>query len=147
MITGESLYNLEGGFTFADDFKKQANDFKPLGYLVVFALRRENFFEYYASLLAIVDIYKKLSKIYEIDLGYKIDEFINSLRVSVSLLNKQLNHTIDKLTEFIYKRHNIKFLIEITDNKLIHLEGIQPGTEETETSYSNEFKKILENEF
>ena len=65
----------------------------------------------------------------------------------MSLLNKQLNHTIDKLTEFIYKKHNIKFLIEITDNKLIHLEEVMPGTCETETSYSDEFKKILENEF
>ena len=147
IITGKSLYQLEGDFAFANDFKKQANDFKPLGYLVVFAQRRENFFEYYASLLAIVEIYKKLSKIYEIDLGYKIDEFVLSIRASVSLLNKQLNHTIDKLTEFIYKKHNINFLIEITDNKLIHLEEVIPGTGETETSYSNEFKKILENEF
>jgi hypothetical protein len=147
MITGESLYNLEGDFSFASDFKKQVDDLKPLGCLTIFARKREDFFENYASLLAIVEIYKKLSKIYEIDLGYKIENFLISIKVSVSLLNKQLNHTIEKLTEFIYKKHHIKFLIEITDSKLIHLEEIEPGTGEMETSYSDEFKKILENEF
>ncbi len=147
IITGESLYNLEGDFSFANDFKKQADGLKPLGSLAMFVRKQEDFFEDYALILAVADIYKKLSKIYEIDLGYKVDEFIISLKASMKLLNKELNYATEKLTQAIYKKHNIKFLIEITDSKIIKFEEVKPGMGEMETHYSNEFKRILDNEF
>jgi hypothetical protein len=146
IITGESLYNLEGDFVFASDYRKQADDLKPLGYLTLFA-RQQYFFEEYASLLAFADIYKKLNRIYDIDLSYRVDGRIESLKNSANLLNRDLENTTEKLILAIYKKYDIKFLIEITDYKAIHVEDIKPGTGEAETYYSDELKKLFGVEF
>jgi len=51
IITGKSLYNLGGDFAFALDFKKQVENLKSFGSLVLF-LRDRSFLKGYASLLA-----------------------------------------------------------------------------------------------
>jgi len=145
IITGKSLYNLGGDFAFALDFKKQVENLKSFGSLVLF-LRDRSFLKGYASLLAFAEIYKKLSAVYEIDLGYKIDEFILDFKISIEQLNKELRFIADKLQEAIYHDNNIKFLVEIVlDDMLMNLEEIEPGTDETETFYSKELEKIFRN--
>ena len=147
LIIGESLYNLEGNFIFAQDFKKQADSLKHLGWLIAF-LRKQEFLKEYASLLRFAEIYKKLSVIYEIDLGYKIDKLINNFKESVEHLNNEICYIAYKLEGAIHQRHASKFLIEIfTNDMLIHLDEIEPGTGETEEHYYDEFKKVLGEEF
>lgn len=147
IITGESLYNFQGDFAFVGDFKKQADGLRPLGWLIVF-LKRQDFLKYYASLLRFVDIHKKLSAIYEIDLGYKIDKFINSFKEGVEQMNNELSYIADKLAGAIHQKYDPEFSIEIfTNDMLIRLDEIGPGTGETEEYYHNEFKKIFGDEF
>ena len=147
IITGKSLYNLEGNFTFAEDYKKQADNLCSLGELILF-LQNRDFLKDYASLLAVADIYKKLSKIYEIDMGYKIDNFISEFGESIRQLNKELRYVADKLEESVHHTHDIKFMAEVfIDDMLFHLEKIEPVMGEMETQYSEEFKKFLGDEF
>ncbi|MFZ2150141.1 MAG: hypothetical protein WAV15_03200 [Minisyncoccia bacterium] len=147
IITGESLYNLQGGFDFAQDFKNQVEGLKPLDCLILF-LRNGDFLKGYASLLAFADIYKKLSRLYEIDLGYKIDGFINDFKKSIEQLNDELRYLAEKLEGNIYRENNTKFLAEVfMDRMLIRLEDIEPGTDETEMHYAQEFEKIFLNLF
>lgn len=145
IITGESLYNLQGNFDFAEDFKNQIEGLKPLAYLILF-LRNGDFLKGYASLLAFADIYKKLSRLYEIDLGYKIEDFINQFKLSITQLNSELRFLAEKLEGNIYRENGSKFLAEVfMDRMFIRLEEIEPGTGETETFYAQEFEKIFVN--
>jgi hypothetical protein len=147
ILTGKNLYNLDGDFIFAEDFKKQADSLKALGCLVIF-LKERGFLEGYASLLAFAEIYKKLSRIYEIDLGYKVDAFIENFRESIEHLNMELRHVSERLEESIQCSNDIKFPVEqFIDAILIHLEEIPLGVGEAETYYAGEFKKILGEEF
>jgi hypothetical protein len=142
ILTGKSLYNLEGDFSFTEDYKKQVNNLSSLGSLIIF-LRNRDFLEDYASLLAIAEIYKKLSKIYEIDMGYKVNAFINEFGKSIYNLNSELNYVADKLEESIHRVHDINFPAEVfLNDMLIHLKEIEPVMGEAETHYLDEFKKI-----
>jgi transcription initiation factor TFIIIB Brf1 subunit/transcription initiation factor TFIIB len=111
-------------------------------------LWNRDFLEGYANLLGFVDIFKKLSKIYEIDLSYKINRFIDGFNDSIKQLNNELSRIADKLEEATHLRHNVKFSIEtFVDSMTIHLEEIKPIMGETETHYFDEFKKIFGDEF
>ncbi len=147
IITGESLRDLEGDYPFAEDFRKQADDLRPLGVLILY-LRKEDLLEGYASLLAFADMYKKLSKIYEIDLGYKITAWIDNLKRQLELVNIELQRIESNLTEAIYLKHKAAFSIEIfMSDLLLHPEETKPGAAETETHYADEFTKLLGDEF
>lgn len=147
ILTGESLYNLSDDLAFTKDFKKQVEHLKPLGRLILF-LRNREFLNGYASLLGFREIYKKLSQIYEVDLGYKVDAFIDEFKKSIEHLNTELRHVAERLEESVQCGSKITFPIEMfIDSLLIHLEEIQPGVGEVETHYAEEFKKILGAEF
>ena len=99
-------------------------------------------------MLAVADIYKKLSKIYEIDMGYTVNKFINGFMVSIGQLNHELRYVADKLEESIHVVHDIKFSAEVfLDDMLIHLEDVEPVMDEMETHYFEEFKKNFGYEF
>ena len=147
IITGESLYKLEEDFVFVEDYKKQADNLSSLGSLILF-VRDRGFLIDYASLLAVADIYKKLSKVYEIDIGYKINDFIDEFKKSIQQLNNELRYIADKLEGSIHTTHNIKFPAEIfLNDMMINLEQVEPSEGETETHYLEEFKKSLDQEF
>jgi hypothetical protein len=147
ILTGESLYALEGDYAFAGSFRKQADDIKPLGHLVLF-LRKRDILKDYAILLGFVDIYAKLSRVYEIDMGYKIREHIEDFGKEIGRLNMELRRIADKLEEAIHLKHGVSFFLEVfMDGILYCLDGIEPFVGETAQHYSDEFKKILKDEF
>ena len=152
IITGESLYNLKGDFTFAKDFKKQADVFKGLGYLILF-LKKCRFIKDYAILLAFKELFKKLSKIYEIDLTYKIDRWIESFKRDIELLNDELISISERIEEAVYLKHNITFLKEtFIKDMLIDLEKVKSsyvaGIDRYYIDrYYQEFKKLFDEEF
>jgi len=147
IITGTSLYKLDDSVSFAKDFKQQADRLKLFSGLVVF-LRNRGFLAGYASLLAFRDIYKKLSVVYEIDMGYKVDAFIDDFKNAVAQLNNELKYISDKMEEAMYRENKVIFPAEVfVDNMLFHLEDMMPGTGEAETHYFDEFKKVLGSDF
>ena len=171
IITGESLYNFKGDYIFAKDFRKQADAFKGLGALILF-LRECRFLKDYAILLAFKELFNKLSKIYEVDLTYKIDKWINSFRGEVELLNQQLTLIADRLDMAVFYKHNITFLQKtFISDMLIDLEKIEPSRDDRKhfndgevrprgiklekigiavaglERYYQEFKKLFDEEF
>ncbi len=147
VITGESLYHLEGNFAFADDYKIQADAFRAVASLTLF-LNQHEFLNRYAALLGFAEIAKRLSKTYEIDLAYKITSHVTALGAFIEHLNNILRHMADEVDMSIYKEHHLTFLIEIfMDDMIIHLEKIKPGEDEIVQQYLGEFEKILGNDF
>lgn len=147
ILTGESLYILEGDFVFAQDFKKQVDDFIGIGKLIMF-LQQHEFLKDYATLLGFAEIFKRLSKTYEIDLTYKIQYRIRSFQEDIKNVNRALRFIAENLEFAIYLKHDVVFFKEtFIGGMLIDLEKIEPGMGETETHYLNEFKKILGDDF
>lgn len=134
LISGKSIYYLEGDFDFVKDFRKQVDKLKWLGYLILF-LKKATFLEYYAVLLAFKELFKRISKVYEIDLTYRIDGWIKEFRKDIFALNGFLIFTLKNLFNKLEKQ-GIIFFGEIIENTTINLEEIKPSSE-------REFMKIL----
>jgi len=88
LITGESLYNLKGDFTFAKDFKKQVENFKVLGSLIL-PLRESRFIKEYSILLAFEILFKELSKIFRTDLTFRIESWKKAFKNDLWLLKRE----------------------------------------------------------
>lgn len=146
LITGESLYALPGDFSFAADYKHQADDFAGLGGLVLF-LRERSFMQQYGVLLEFVELFKRLSTVYEIDLTYKITNWLCDFRSDMELMNGEILLIADKLQEASHKKHNIAFLIEIfVEDMLIDMEKVKL-TKGRAGKYFKEIGQALGSEF
>ena len=146
LITGESLYALKGDFTFAQDFKKQADELEGLGGLILY-LRSCSFVKEYAALLQFLEIFKRLSKIYEIDVTYGVKKFIADFKGDTEMLNGEIFMIGEKMKMAIYKEHNFTFLSEvIIEDMLINLEKIEPSRERLERHYER-FEELFGSEF
>ncbi len=147
LITGESLYGYQGDFVFVRDFKNQVDDLKPFGTLILY-LREQDFLKHYATLLGFKDIFEQLSKTYEIDLAYKVCDFISTLQEGVRQLNKELRVVAEKLEAASYQKHEIACASQFfIDDMLIKLKGVKVGNGEAERYYRDELKKILGDDF
>ncbi len=142
LITGESLYNLAGDYSFVADYKKQAADFAGLCGLIVF-LRERSFLKPYAVLLKFLELFTRLSKIYEIDLTYKIFSWLAAFKSDIEMLNGEIMLLEDKLQQASYEKHNVAFLIEVlTEDMLIDLKQVKPeqgGSARYFTEFENNF--------
>lgn len=155
LITGESLYNLKGDYIFAKDFKKQVEDLEGLGGLILF-LRECKFIKEYATLLEFLEIFKRLSKIYDIDLTYKIKDWIADFKRDIDMLNSEIRIIGDDITLASFKKHNISFLnTTLLEDLLIDLDKIEPSKSQERSGlrmagidrYYEEFKKIFKEPF
>ena len=111
IITGESLYNLKGDFNFVKDLREQAEDFKLLGALVLF-LRECKFIKDYATLLGFLELYKKISKVFDEDLTYKIQGYIKSFNEDLEGLKMEFLMLADDIMEANYKGDRVYYLSE-----------------------------------
>lgn len=99
-------------------------------------------------MLRFAEIFEKLSKTYEIDLGYKVSDCIDELKRGIRHLNDELQCMAEEIGEASYRMHDIAFLADtLVEDMLIDLEKINPSSDETGVHYINEFKKILGEDF
>lgn len=147
LITGESLYTLAGDFAFAIDYRKQADDLVGLGALVTF-VRKRRFLDDYAMLPEFLEVFKRLSKIYEIDLTYKVKGFIAAFNDDMDIFNAEILMIEEKIKLAIYEKHSIAYLIDVfIDDMLIDLEKVPPSSRGRGEHYHGEFEKIFGDEF
>ncbi len=147
IITGESLYYLENDKKFVVDYKKQVDDFKLISNVSIY-INQHRLLKEYAILLGYEEIFKRLSKTYEIDLTYKISEKTNALKQIIKLLNNDFYRMVDKIEPIIYKEHDITFSIETFLNDLmVDVEKIEPQMGGIVESYLTDLKKTLEGDF
>ena len=146
LITGESLYHLTGDYSFAADYKKQTDDFAGLGGLIIF-LRGRGFLKDYAIMLEFLELFKRLSKIYEIDVTYKLTPWFEVFKSDIQLLNSEVLIVAEKLQHASYDKHGIAFLIEIlVEDMLIDLTKVQSNRGGS-ARYFTEFEKEFGSEF
>ena len=116
---------------------------KPLANLILF-LKSGSFLEDYATLLGFAEVYRQLSVIYEIELGYKLATIVLEFKKSIERLNTELLYIADKLEEAHHLRNNPVFSTEcFISNMLIDIEKITPAMSEDVLHYVEEFRPFL----
>jgi len=149
IITGESLYNLKGDYQFIKDFKKQAEEFKIFGALVLF-LKQCSFVKDYAKLLGFKEVFKRLSKVYEIDLTYKMDKWIEKFKEEQEFLKFEFLMLADEITEASYKGDRVYYMTESYLEDLLTMpfnpDSIEPDLTGLDI-YFKEFERILGDDF
>ena len=146
LITGESLYALPGDYAFAEDYRKQADDFEGLGGMAMF-LRERRFLGDYSVLLEFLELFKRLSKVYEIDLTYKFTPWLAAFKDDVEMLNGEILMIADTVQQASYEKHGTTYLIEVfVEDMLIDLETVKSVRGPTER-YFVELEKALGGEF
>jgi len=149
IITGESLYNLKGDFNFVKDLREQAEDFKLLGALVLF-LRECKFIKDYATLLGFLELYKKISKVFDEDLTYKIQGYIKSFNEDLEGLKMEFLMLADDIMEANYKGDRVYYLSESYIEDLLTTpfdpDKIKPDTDKLKV-YFDAFKDLFGDSF
>lgn len=149
IITGESLYNLKGDFNFVKDLREQAEDFKLLGTLVLF-LRECKFIKDYATLLGFLELYKKISKVFDEDLTYKIQGYIKSFNEDLEGLKMEFLMLADDIMEANYKGDRVYYLSESYIEELLATtfdpDKIKPDTDKLKV-YFDAFKDLFGDSF
>jgi hypothetical protein len=143
-LTGESIYYCPSDLSFVNEYKAQIDTLRPTGAFLVF-LHRQSFLREYGALIAFRDMFTRLSRIYEVDAGRRINTYIEDLENSVRLLNSQVRLTIENHIEALWKEY--RYMVDIADTVEILLSEIEPGTGETETHYQTEFARLFEAEW
>lgn len=149
IITGESLYNLKGDFNFVKDLREQAEDFKLLGALVLF-LRECKFIKDYATLLGFLELYKKISKVFDEDLTYKIQGYIKSFNEDLEGLKMEFLMLADDIMEANYKGDRVYYLSKSYIEELLATtfdpDKIKPDTDKLKV-YFDAFKDLFGDSF
>ena len=149
IITGDSLYNLKGDFNFVKDLREQAEDFKLLGALVLF-LRECKFIKDYATLLGFLELYKKISKVFDEDLTYKIQGYIKSFNEDLEGLKMEFLMLADDIMEANYKGDRVYYLSESYIEDLLTMPfdpaSVKPDTDKLKV-YFDAFKDLFGDSF
>lgn len=149
IITGESLYNLKGDYQFIKDFRSQAEDFKIFGALVLF-LRECSFVEDYATLLGFLELYKKISKVFDEDLTYKIQGYIKSFKEDLEALKLEFLMLGDDIMQANYKSDRVYYLSESYIEDLLTTPfdpaSVKPDTDKLKV-YFDAFKQLFGESF
>lgn len=120
--------------------------FENESYKNVFTERCKNLMDAYAKLLAFEEIIKKLAKIFEADLVYRVSDHVNALRTYLEEINRAVlkatnadddNNQPDKFDPL--RRKNI---LIFEDFNLINIDAIKPDVKSVE-EHEQKFKKIL----
>lgn len=143
VLSGESVYYLGEDIPFASDFKKQVSGMVPLASMVLF-LKKRPFLKGYASLLAFAEVYKKISNIFEIDLGYAAAEYIELLGSDLDQADSELRYFAEKLEDANRIHHDTLVPTEVfVEDMLIRADEVKPEVCEAVESHLQEFRKIF----
>ena len=146
LLTGESVYALEGDYAFAEDFKKQVDDLVGLGGMILF-LQERSFLSQYAVLLGFLELFERLSEVFEIDVTHSIQSWIAAFKSDVEMLNGEVLMVGERMHSASYTKHNAAFLPELfIQDMLLDLENMKPSRDRVDR-YFKECEKELGDEF
>lgn len=146
-IFGKAMHTLEKHFKTTQFFKESEKDgdifleFKSENLEKTFKETRESLINGYAKLLAFGDIFKKLSKIYELDLTFTTDELLENVSEFIDQHNFMLGNALEDREIFDFKNH-----LKMKDNFYIDKAKILPNNETLE-EWTKKFEDILGDDF
>jgi hypothetical protein len=145
-VLGKSLYQLGRSMGFIEDYKKQAEALVPVGFLFEL-IQQGELIRQYSILLGFEDIFKRLSAVYDIDLTYKMQGYLTTIRRDFCLLNDMLHIIKEKYICEAYTFHDCHYFMDVPQTCfVIDAEAVQPDKQRIELYYT-EFQKVFGKEF
>jgi len=115
---------------------------------------RQTLIDNYATLLSFGEIFERLNKIYELDLGYRIRDRIKEVSEFIDSHNDILETAKGNPKDGEFKTAQGKLFTDLKEANLkiiedlyINKDKIQPKMDERISTYLAEFKKVLKDEF
>lgn len=149
ILTGESLYDLDEDLSFVKEYKEQLKHFELLGLIVIY-LKEGGITDIYPHLISSLNIFKKLSEIYEIDLCDRINICIDDYKNDIEEINKNLIRLLNKLDDDLFINTTIDLPIHIfIDDMLFGFENTNDKTvyDDSIQYHTERFKKIFGESF
>jgi len=146
-IFGKAIDTLENHFKTTNYFKETEKngeiflEFKDEEIRASFKEMRESLIKGYATLLAYRDIYKRLSKTYETDLTFILNNLVENVSEYIDQHNIMLGSATEGMLFFSYKTH-----LKMQDDLTINKDKILPDIDTSE-SWSRKFEEILADDF
>ena len=150
-IFGMSLRKIEGTLKprYFKEVEKNGEtylEFKSEEIEKVFKETRQSLINGYAKLLAFLEIFKKLSKIYEIDLTFLITPIIKQVSEFIETHNNFLDNALEDALGFGVGFDLYKKPLKTREDLYINKDRIAPDINTTE-EYGKEFYEILGDEY
>ena len=145
-ILGKGLYRLDGSMGFIEDYKKQAEAMLPVGFLFE-TIQQSELIRYYGVLLAFKDIFQRLSKVYDIDLTYKMRGYVETIRKNIDFLNDMLHVIKEKYVGEAYVFHDCRYFMDVPQACFSLNAGLIEPDKQRLAIYYNDLEKTLGEEF
>lgn len=145
-VLGKSLYQLEDGLGFVEDYKRQAEALVPMGFLFELIEQGDLLYQY-GLLLGFEDIFKRLSTVYDVDLTYKVQGYLATIGRNIHLLNDMLRIIKEKYVSEAYLFHDCCYFMDVPQTCFaIDIGAVKPEKQRLEIYYK-ELQKTFSNEF
>lgn len=144
MVTGESLYACGEDLEFVQEYKKQVEMILPFSNLALFVEKHAKPVQNYNTLKEFRKLGNKASDMFDADFTEKYDEFIESYKDEVTLLNHELVKLTDMATGHLHTNaeEDFRYGIHIVDGKFWFDLEESSDTANIVQKYVEEFKKV-----
>lgn len=147
LITGKSILNLPDTHIIKIEYLKQVEHYMYFSLVLQF-IKQSDLFNLYGDLLAIRDIYIKLVNIYDVDLGYYLDDLIDELEESINQLDIEILYFLSKVSdEQFNKNAHPKFNFDVHVSSILFKNPEKDILGKLYIKYVEEFKSILKQVF
>ncbi len=145
-ITAESISTLPDTHVLKIKYKNQITYYEHFVSLFLF-IQKSDILKSYRDLLAIKNIYEKLTVIYGIDTEYYLLKLIQELDKSIEQLNDELLLLLHRIEDDLYKRYPLECFIQIPLQELLLKKPEADMYGRAYTLYNTEYKALFPYEF
>jgi hypothetical protein len=129
-----------------EDYKRQAEALVPVGFLFELIKQGDLLYQY-GLLLGFEDIFQRLSTVYDVDLTYKVQGYLATIRRNLHLLNDMLRIIKEKYVSEAYLFHDCCYFMDVPQTCFaIDIGAVKPEKQRPEIYYK-ELQKTFGNEF
>lgn len=147
LITGKSILNLPENNVIKIEYLEQVDHYMYFSLVLLF-IKQSDLFKLYGDLLAIRDIYIKLADIYDVSMGYYLDDLINELEESLNQMNIELLYFLSKVSdEQFNKNAHPRFTLDVHIKSILFKSPKKDTSGKLYVKYTTEFKSIFTREF
>jgi hypothetical protein len=141
VINGSSLYACTENVHFVKEYKEQIKTLLPLAQVFLFARKHATPVKNYKTLCELKNIAQKISSIFDIDMTEKYNEFIESYKEEVILINYSLARFASIAIEYLYTEKSLNYILDISEDNFIFDLNSDNEVSEIVELYSTELKK------
>ena len=142
IVTGSSLYSCNNKIEFVQQFKEQIKILMPISSMFLFVNKHASPVDNYKTLCEFKNIAQKISSVFDIDMTYRYNNFINSYQEEITLLNHSLSLLTDIAMEHLYTEESFQYMPEMTEDCFVVDVDEKGDIHDVAERYGEEFENL-----